>query len=179
MPFLADRWIEYLRFFRSALGQTGEFAISIIPPAISGSPFRFALPVIPLAVAAYAGARDRARTGPAAHHAPGGAPGVPAPWYPYLVFAAPALAVTTALAAGPWRLAAIASYIALEMPSGRGPLPDAAFVGLLAAIVIAARVTRARRPDAVTGRLTDLENAPRSPADRREDGARRIPGPRE
>jgi alpha-1,2-mannosyltransferase len=153
MPFLADRWADYLRLFASVARESSEFAINVIPSAVSGSPLRFVLPVAAVAVAYWAGTRERAGAGDGAHHlALAAAPLVsPLVWYPYLVFALPAV-LAGSLAAARARsvaLAAIvvASWLALEVPSGRGPLPDIAFAGLVALVIsVTAIVHRTTTP---------------------------------
>ncbi|HEV8535467.1 MAG TPA: glycosyltransferase family 87 protein [Candidatus Limnocylindria bacterium] len=157
MPFLATRWAEYLRLFASVTRESSEFAINVIPAAIADTPLRFALPLAAVAIAVWAGTQERRGAG--AHHlALAAAPLVsPLVWYPYLVLAAPALWTAAAALPTAWRYAALLSFVALELPSGRAPLADAAFVGLVGVLVIAALagtpgVTRSRPADASSRR---------------------------
>jgi glycosyl transferase family 87 len=144
MPFLADRWAEYLRLFAAVTRESSEFAINVIPAGLGDPPLRYVLPIAALMVAVWAGREEhRGASGSAHHVALAAAPLVsPLVWYPYLIFVAPALWGAAVVLAGPGRYAAIAAFIALELPSGRSPFPDVAFAGLLAVLVIAALAAR-------------------------------------
>jgi hypothetical protein len=159
MPFLAERWVEYLRLFASIARESSEFAINVIPEGVAGSALRFALPVAAIVIAVWAGARERAGAKTQAHHlAVAAAPLIsPLVWYPYLVFAAPALWFAAARA-GMWRYAALVAFVALELPSGRAPIADAAFVGLVAVLVIAARSLPGGKPGATQSQPADASS---------------------
>lgn len=169
LPFLAARWAEYLRLFAAAARESSEFAVNIVPDAIAGSPLRLVLPLAAMAIALWAGQRERS-AGTSAHHLALAAAPLASPlvWYPYLVFAAPALWLAAATLRGVWRYAAITAYLALELPSGRAPLADAAFVGLLAVILVGARSLREGTPDATRSRPADASSrrTASSPSDR-------------
>ena len=144
MPFLAERWAEYLRLFAAVTRESSEFAINVIPVALAEPPLRYVLPIAAIAIAVWAGLQEHRGANVCAHHLALAAAPLLSPffWYPYLIFAAPALWGAAVVLAGPWRYAAVAAFIALDLPSGRSPFPDIAFVGLLAVLVIAALAAR-------------------------------------
>lgn len=146
LPFLGAQWLDYLSLLLTLAAVPAAQAINIVPALLASGALRLVLPLAAIGIAAWCGWRGRTGDGygpfvTALAVAPFVSPTV---WYPYLVFTLPLLALL--VSRGRLLLAGLL-WLGLEVPSGRGPLPDLAFWTTMVLIGIALfTALRAARP---------------------------------
>jgi len=137
LPFLWTDWLDLGVLLVALSGDPASDAINVVPRGI-----RYLVPLLALATGVWMAAIARRHTEreDLAHSVTlAAAPFLsPLVWYPYLVFGLPLLCrlFGEAWPARAAVAAAVIAWLALDVPSGHGPLPDlafAAYVGIVAA----------------------------------------------